>query len=46
MLAHRLKGYGVVIMTNSDSGGAQMRDVRDRIARAYGWDTLDKPVVR
>ncbi len=46
MLAHRVKGYGVVIMTNSDSGGALMRDVRDRIARAYGWDSLDKPVVR
>ena len=46
MLAHRVKGYGVVIMTNSDSGGALMREVRDRIARAYGWDTLDKPVAR
>jgi CubicO group peptidase (beta-lactamase class C family) len=46
MLAHRVKGYGLVIMTNSDSGGAILQEVRDRIARAYGWDTLDKPVVR
>jgi CubicO group peptidase (beta-lactamase class C family) len=46
MLAHRVKGYGVVIMTNSDSGGALMREVRDRIARAYSWDTLDKQVLR
>jgi CubicO group peptidase (beta-lactamase class C family) len=46
MLAHRVKGYGVVIMTNSDSGGALMREVRDRIARAYGWDSLDKQVLR
>jgi CubicO group peptidase (beta-lactamase class C family) len=46
MLAHRAKGYGVVLMTNSDSGGAVMQEVRDRIARAYGWDSLDKPVPR
>lgn len=46
MLAHRAKGYGVVIMANSDSGGALIREVRDRIARVYGWDSLDKPVPR
>jgi CubicO group peptidase (beta-lactamase class C family) len=46
MLAHRVKGYGVVIMANSDSGGAVIREVRDRIVRAYGWDILDKPVPR
>ncbi|HTS25786.1 MAG TPA: serine hydrolase domain-containing protein [Bryobacteraceae bacterium] len=46
MLAHRVKGYGVVIMTNGDNGGPLMREVRDRIARAYGWDLLDKPVPR
>ena len=46
MLAHRAKGYGLVVMTNSDSGGAIMQEVRDRVARAYGWDTLDKPVLR
>ena len=46
MLAHRAKGYGVVLMTNSDSGGAIMQEVRDRIARAYNWDSLDKAVLR
>jgi CubicO group peptidase (beta-lactamase class C family) len=46
MLAHRAKGYGVVLMTNSDSGGAVMQEVRDRIARAYRWDSLDKAVLR
>ena len=46
MLAHRVKGYGVVIMANGDSGGAVIQEVRDRIARAYGWDILDKPVPR
>lgn len=46
MLAHRAKGYGLVMMTNSDSGGPLMREVGDRIARAYGWDALDKQVLR
>jgi CubicO group peptidase (beta-lactamase class C family) len=46
MVAHRVKGYGVVIMTNGDNGGALEQVVRDRVARAYGWDTLDKPIPR
>jgi CubicO group peptidase (beta-lactamase class C family) len=46
MIAHRAKGYGVVIMTNGDNGGALAQVVRDRVARAYGWDSLDKPVLR
>jgi CubicO group peptidase (beta-lactamase class C family) len=46
LTAHRLKGYGVAIMTNSDSGDALIREIRDRVAAAYGWDSLDKPVLR
>jgi CubicO group peptidase (beta-lactamase class C family) len=46
MIAHRVKGYGVVLMTNSDSGGTLMQEVRERISRAYAWDMLDKPVPR
>ena len=46
MIAHRVKGYGVVIMTNGDRGGALAQEVRERVARAYGWDTLDKPIPR
>jgi len=46
MIAHRLKGYGVVIMTNGDNGGALGQVVRDRVAKAYNWDSLDKPVLR
>ena len=46
VLLHRLKGYGVAIMTNSDSGGAIIREIEARIAAAYGWDSLDKAVPR
>ncbi|MCX6594650.1 MAG: serine hydrolase [Acidobacteria bacterium] len=46
MAAHRVKGYGVVILTNGDNGDVLTREIRERVARAYGWDTLDKPVLR
>jgi CubicO group peptidase (beta-lactamase class C family) len=46
LIAHRVKGYGVAIMTNSDSGGPVIREIEARVAAAYGWDSLDKPVPR
>ena len=46
MIAHRVKGYGVVIMTNGDNGEAVAQVIRERVVRAYSWDTLDKPVPR
>jgi CubicO group peptidase (beta-lactamase class C family) len=46
LYAHTLKGYGVAVMTNADSGGLVIREVRSRVAAAYGWDTLDKPIPR
>lgn len=46
MLAHRLKGYGIVIMTNGDNGGALMQQIRSRVEQAYQWDVLDKPLPR
>jgi CubicO group peptidase (beta-lactamase class C family) len=46
MMAHRVKGYGVVIMTNGDGGGALIADLRRRIEQSESWDTLDKPIPR
>lgn len=46
LVAHRLKGYGVVVMTNSDSGGRLVGEIIERVGAAWGWDTLDKAVPR
>ena len=46
LLAHRLKGYGFAVMTNSDSGGRLIPEIEARVAAAYNWDSLDKPVPR
>ena len=46
VMAHRLKGYGVAIMTNGDAGRPVIDDIRARVAAAYGWDSLDKPLLR
>ncbi len=43
---HFSKGYGVAIMTNSDRGGAVVEELKTRVAAAYGWDSLDKPLLR
>jgi CubicO group peptidase (beta-lactamase class C family) len=45
-LAHRAKGYGVIVMTNSDNGRVLVDEIVTRVARAYGWDTLDKELVQ
>ena len=44
--AHKIKGYGAAIMTNGDNGGPLIREIESRVAAAFKWDSLDKPVPR
>ena len=46
LLAHKVKGYGLAIMTNADQGGAVMAEVSRRIQAAYEWDSMADPVRR
>ena len=46
LIAHRSKGYGVVIMTNGDNGGRVIAALRDKISLASAWDMHDKPLPR
>jgi CubicO group peptidase (beta-lactamase class C family) len=46
LTAHRLHGYGAAIMTNSDSGGALIRELTKLIQQEYAWDAVDKPIPR
>ncbi|MBN8731062.1 MAG: beta-lactamase family protein [Acidobacteria bacterium] len=46
LIGHVSKGYGAVVMTNADGGGALLFEVVERLMRVYQWDILDKPVPR
>ena len=46
LVMHRLKGYGIAVMTNSDSGGQIITEIEGRVATVENWDSLDKPVPR
>jgi len=46
LLAHKVKGYGLAIMTNADSGGAVIGELSRRIQAAYEWDSLAQPAPR
>jgi hypothetical protein len=46
LLAHLRNGYGVAVMTNGDNGGQVITEVVARVAAAYQWDMLDKPLQR
>lgn len=46
LLAHKVKGYGLAIMTNADQGGAVMAEISRRIQMAYEWDSFAEPAPR
>jgi CubicO group peptidase (beta-lactamase class C family) len=46
IVGHLRRGYGVAVMTNGDRGRALINEIEARVAAAYGWDSLDKPLVR
>jgi len=46
MMAHKVKGYGLVIMTNADQGGAVANELSRRIQLAYEWDSFAQPAPR
>ena len=46
LVAHYRQGYGIAVMTNSDTSGTVIREIEARVAAAYNWDSLDKPVPR
>lgn len=46
LLAHKLKGYGLAIMTNGDQGSALIAELSRRIQRAYEWDSMAEPPPR
>ena len=46
LIAHRVNGYGAVIMTNGDAGGALIQRLRRLIQQEYKWDALAEPIPR
>lgn len=46
LVGHLRKGYGVAIMTNGDRGQALIAELERRLAEAYNWDLLHRPLVR
>jgi hypothetical protein len=43
---HLTKGYGAVIMTNSDSGSALIPQLLRLIQEEYKWDAIEAPIPR
>jgi hypothetical protein len=46
LVAHKVHGYGLAIMTNSDQGYALIQELRKRVERAYEWDSVASPAPR
>jgi CubicO group peptidase (beta-lactamase class C family) len=46
LIAHKTKGYGLVVMTNASRGGELADEILRRVERAYEWDSVAEPVRR
>jgi len=46
VLAHKVKGYGLVVMTNGDRGTTLINELSRRVQIAYEWDSVAEPVRR
>ena len=46
LIGHFRKGYGMAAMTNGENGLPVLDEIEARVAAAYDWDSLDKPVLR
>jgi CubicO group peptidase (beta-lactamase class C family) len=46
LFVHKIKGYGFAAMTNGDAGGRLIAEFQQRVAAAYKWDMLDRPLRR
>ena len=46
LMAHRVKGYGAVIMTNGAGGDELISRLLRMIEQEYKWDVLDVPIPR
>jgi hypothetical protein len=46
LVAHRANGYGAVIMTNGDGGGALIGPLLRLIQQEHKWDALADPIPR
>jgi CubicO group peptidase (beta-lactamase class C family) len=46
MLAHKVKGYGLVVMTNADQGSTVINEISRRIQYTYNWDSVASEVER
>jgi len=46
LVAHKVNGYGLAIMTNADQGGVVAGEIGRRIQAAYEWDSVAAPAPR
>jgi len=46
IVGHFRNGYGLVVMTNGDNGSSVIAEIESRVAAAYGWDSLNRPLLR